>query len=285
MKIGALGYIVGDLTDVDYNKIRWAADTGFHGLGAHLSVPAESISDRTIANARAAFADQGMEFLQVWPQYPCIITPDERVRRSGVAQARESVKLAAKLGVAGSGVRPTSLNPRGDWWPHPDNFKPETEDRFVRSMQEILETADDCGVNIILEIHQTTLLRDAKTVRRIIKRLDSPRVKVNIDPVNFVCDLPTALDPTPMIDDLFDQLGPYVDTVHVKDFYLEDRFVLHISETVIGTGLMDLGTVLRRAYQASPDGFVIVEHLPISLIPLAKRNLTAKIKELGIPIG
>lgn len=88
-----------------------------------------------------------------------------------------------------------------------------------------------------------------------------------------------------MIHDLFDQLGPYVDTVHVKDFYLEDRFVLHISETVIGTGLMDLGTVLRRAYQTSPDGFVIVEHLPVSLIPLAKRNLTAKIKELGIPIG
>ena len=48
---------------------------------------------------------------------------------------------------------------------------------------------------------------------------------------------------------------------------------------------MDLGTVLRRAYQTSPDGFVIVEHLPISLIPLAKRNLTAKIKELAIPIG
>lgn len=174
MKIGALGYIVGDLTDVDYNKIRWAADTGFHGLGAHLTVPAKSISDKTIANARAAFADQGMEFLQVWPQYPCIITPDESIRRSGVAKARESVKLAARLGVAGSGVRPTSLNPRGDWWPHPDNFKPETEDRFVRSMLEILQTADDCGVNIILEIHQTTLLRDAKTVRRIIERLDSP---------------------------------------------------------------------------------------------------------------
>ena len=147
MKIGALGYIVGDLTDVNYNKVRWAAELGFHGLGAHLTVPAESISDRTIANARAAMADQGLAFLQVWPQYPCIITPDETVRRAGVAQARESVKLAAKLGIPGSGVRPTSLNPRGDWWPHPDNFKPETEDRFVRSMREILETADDCGVN------------------------------------------------------------------------------------------------------------------------------------------
>ncbi len=285
MRIGALGYVVGDLGDVDYNKVRWAAELGFHGLGAHLTVPAETISDRTIANAKAAMADQGMAFLQVWPQYPCIITPDESVRRAGVAQARESVKLAAKLGVPGSGVRPTSLNPRGDWWPHPDNFKPETEDRFIRSMREILETADDCGVNLILEMHQTTLLRDAATVHRIVERLASPRVKVNIDPVNFVCDLATALDPKPMVEALFDLLAPYVDTVHVKDFYLEDRFVLHIAETVIGTGLMDLDTVLRRAYQAAPEGFVIVEHLPIHLIPLAKRNLTEKVKALGIPLG
>ena len=85
-----LGYIVGDLTDVDYDKIRWAADTGFHGLGTDLSVPAESTSDRTIANAKAAFADQGMAFLQIWPQYPCIIMPDENVRCLGVAQARKA---------------------------------------------------------------------------------------------------------------------------------------------------------------------------------------------------
>lgn len=285
MKIGALGYIVGDLTDVDYDKVRWAAEVGFHGLGAHLTVPAETISARTIANAKAAMADQGLAFLQVWPQYPCIITADETVRRAGVAQARESVKLAARLGVPGSGVRPTSLNPRGDWWPHPDNFKPEAEDRFIRSMREILEAAGDYGVDIILEMHQTTLLRDAKTVRRIVERLDSPRVKVNIDPVNFVCDLATALDPKPMVDELFDLLTLYVATVHVKDFYIEDRFVLHIAETVIGTGLMDLDTVLRRAYQAAPDGFVIVEHLPINLIPLAKRNLTERIVALGIPLG
>lgn len=285
MKIGVLGWVVGDLTDVNYNKIRWAAELGFHGVGAHLTVPAETISDRTIATVRAVMADQGMVLLQIWPQYPCIISPDESVRRAGVAQAQASVKLAARLGVAGSGVRPTSLNPRGDWWPHPDNHKPETEDRFVKSMFEILDTADDYGVNIILEMHQTTLLRDARTVRRIVERLGSPRVKVNIDPVNFVCDLPTALNPTPMINELFDLLGPFADTVHVKDFYLEDRFVLHISETVVGAGLMDLDTVLRRTQQVLPHGFAIVEHLPANLIPLAKRNLTEKIKALGLPLG
>lgn len=285
MKIGALGLIVGDLTDVDYNKIRFAAELGFHGLGAHLTAPAETISERTVANVKAAFADQGLEFLQLWPLYPCLITPDESVRQAGVAQARASVKLAAKLGVPGSGIRPTSLNPRGDWWPHPDNYKPETEDRFLRSLAEILETANDYGIDIILEVHQTTLLKDAPTVRRIIDRIGSDRLKVNLDPVNFVADLQIACNPAPMIHEMFDLLGPFADTVHVKDFYLEDRFVLHISETVVGTGMMDLDTVLRRAHETLPGGYVIIEHLPISLLALAKRNLTDKIKALGLPLG
>ncbi|MBX7235242.1 MAG: sugar phosphate isomerase/epimerase [Caldilineales bacterium] len=285
MKIGALGVIVGDLTDVDYNKIRWAAELGFHGLGAHITVPAESISDRTIANVKTAFADQGMALLQLWPLYPCIISPDEGVRQAGVEQARASVKLASKLGVPASGVRPTSLSPRGDWAPHPDNYKPETEDRFLRSLSDILQTADDYGIDIILEMHQTTLLKDAPTVRRLLDRVASPRLKVNIDPVNFVNSLAVAFDSAPMIHELFDLLGPFADTVHVKDFYLQDHFVLHISETVVGTGMMDIDTVLRRAEQAIPNGYVIVEHLPLALIPLARQNLAGRMKALGISIG
>ena len=45
-----------------------------------------------------------------------------------------------------------------------------------------------------------------------------------------------------MLRETFDLLGPYWDTVQLKDYYLEDRLVLHVSETVIGTGLMDFET-------------------------------------------
>lgn len=285
MKIGVLGLIVSDLTDVDYNKIRWAAELGFHGVGAHLTVPADTVADDTVSKVKSVMAGQDLEFLQLWGPYPCLISPDEHIRQAGVAQAQEIVKLAARLDVPASGVRPTSLNPRGEWWPHPDNFAPETEDRFVKSLQEILATADEYGIDIILETHQTTLLNSARAIRRVIERTGSDRVRVNLDPANFITDLQTAFDPAPVINELFDVLEPYIDTVHVKDFYLEDRFIVHISETVIGTGIMDLDTVLRRAQAALPNGYVIIEHLPVSLIPLAKRNLDQKIEALGLPVG
>lgn len=285
MKIGVLGLIMSDLTDIDYNMIRWAVDLGFHGVGAHLTVPANTISNKTAAAVKSVIADQDVNFLQLWGPYPCIISPDESVRQAGVAQAQDIVKLAAKMNVPGSGVRPTSLNPRGDWWPHPDNYAPETEDRLVKSLKEIIATADDYGVDIILETHQTSTLNSAQTIRRVIERTESERVKVNLDPANFMTDLQTVFNPASTINELFDRLGPYIDTVHVKDVYVEDHFIVHISETVIGTGIMDLDTVLRRAYQAQPDGYVIIEHLPVNLIPLAKRNLDQKIEALGLPVG
>jgi sugar phosphate isomerase/epimerase len=285
MKIGDFALINSDLTDVDYNMLHYAAELGFHGLGVHITVPADAISDKTAGTVKSVFADQNMPFLQLWGPYPCIISPDESVRRAGVAGAREIVKLAAKIGIPGSGVRPTSLNPRGDYVPHPDNTRPETEDRLVKSLNEILQTADDYGVDIVLETHITTTLNSAISIKRIIERTGSKRLKLNLDPCNFVGDLPTAFNPTPMINEQFDLLGQYIATVHVKDFYLEDRFVVHISEAIIGTGLMDFDTILRRLYEIQPDGYVVIEHLPVSLIPLAKRNLTQKIVDLGIPLG
>ena len=60
---------------------------------------------------------------------------------------------------------------------------------------------------------------------------------------------------------------------------------MHIAETVIGTGMMDFDTILQRVNKVMPDGYVVIEHLPINLIALAKTNLTAKIKALGISLG
>jgi sugar phosphate isomerase/epimerase len=285
VKLGLLGLIQSDLTDVDYNKIRWAAELGFHGLGAHLTVPAGIVSHETALTVKSVIADQGMDFLQLWGPYPCIISADEPTRQAGVAAAREIVKLAARMGVPAAGVRPTSLNPQGDWWPHPDNHSQESEDRFVRSLREILETAADYGTNIILEIHVTTVLDSPQRIKRIIERAGSDRVKVNLDPANFIGDLTTAFNPTAVIEELFDVLGPFTDTVHVKDYYLEDRFIVHISETIPGAGMMDLDTILRRTQALSPDMYAIIEHLPLSQVPQAKRNLTQKIQELGLPLG
>jgi sugar phosphate isomerase/epimerase len=285
MRFGVLGVIWSDWTDVTYELIAFARELGFRGMGAHLSVPAAGIGEATAENVRASVAGNGLELMQLWGPYPSIIHPDEAARRDGVEGARDIVRLAARMGVPASGVRPTSHNPRGDWWPHPENHTPATEERLVRSISEILETAVAEGVDLVLETHITSTLDSAERIRRVIERTDPAHVRVNIDPVNFVGDLPTAFDPSPMIDQLFDVLGVHCASVHVKDFTLEERFIVHISETIPGTGMMDLDTVLQRTAALGADAWAMVEHLPIGQIGLAKRNLTERAQALGIALS
>jgi sugar phosphate isomerase/epimerase len=282
MRFGVLGVIWSDWTDVTYESVAFARELGFSGLGAHLTVPASTISDEVAANVRACIDGNGLDFFQLWGPYPTIISEDEDVRRAGVEGARDIVRLAARLGVPESGVRPTSHNPRGDWWPHPENYSTASEDRLVRSISEIAETATAEGVDIVLEVHATSTLDTVERVKRVIERTDPEHVKVNIDTVNFVRDLPTACDPTPMINEFFDVLGPHCATVQIKDFYLEDRFVVHISETIPGTGMMDIDTVLQRTAELDPEMYAVIEHLPVSQIGLAKTNLTERARALGL---
>ena len=49
MKIGLIGLVWSDWTDVDYNRIRFAVELGFHGVGANLTVPASTITDELAA--------------------------------------------------------------------------------------------------------------------------------------------------------------------------------------------------------------------------------------------
>ena len=284
MRFGVLGVIWSDWTDVDPGRVAIARELGFNGIGAHLTVPAASVAEDVAENVRAAIAGNDLDFIQLWGPYPTIISEDEEVRRAGVAGAADIVRLAARLGVPEAGVRPTSHNPRGDWWPHPENHSQASEDRLVRSLSEILEVAVAEGVKVVLEAHTTSTLDSPARVRRVIERTDPASVTINIDPVNFVRDLPTAFDSTSMIDEYFDVCGDYCGTVQVKDYYLEDRFVVHIAETIPGTGMLDIDTVLRRTEALGPDTYAVIEHLPVSQIGLAKRHLDDRAAALGIEI-
>jgi sugar phosphate isomerase/epimerase len=284
MRFGVLGVIWSDWTDVTYESVAFARELGFSGMGAHLTVPASTISDEVAANVRRCIDGNNLDFFQLWGPYPTIVTADEEVRRAGVEGIRDVVRLAARIGVPEAGVRPTSHNPRGDWWPHPENHSRASEDRLVQSISEALEVAVPAGVNIVLEVHATSTLDTPERVKRVIERTDPEHVLVNIDTVNYVRDLPTAFDPTPMINEFFDVLGPHCSTVQIKDYYLEDRFVVHISETIPGTGMLDIDTVLRRTEALSPGMYAVIEHLPVGQIGLAKKNLTERARALAIEV-
>ncbi len=284
MRLGVTGMMPGNLADIDQPLVRKIAELGFSGVGMHLVGDPLDVSDATIQRAKSILAEQGIGLEQFWGWYPSIITSDETIRAEGVRAAQNIIRLASRLGATMVGIRPTSLNPRGVWWPHPDNFLPATEDRLVRSLTEITQASEEVGVPIALECHAVSTLRSASAVRRIIERAQSPWVKYNLDPVNFVASLDDAYDTTALLNDLFDELSPSIAAAHIKDVYVEDRHVVHISETIPGDGLFDFDTLFRRFEALLPNGYGFIEHLPEAQIPQAKAFVSRKLEQLQIRV-
>ena len=65
---------------------------------------------------------------------------------------------------------------------------------------------------------------------------------------------------------------------------MENGLVLHINEEMPGEGELDLAHALRRFDGFYPDGYGLIEHLPMEKIPAANTNVRRIAAENGIDI-
>ena len=286
MRLGLVDdFIPNGFHGVDAETVQLVVDMGFTGMGLHMKNNPCEVTEAEVRKVKAILDGSGIEVVQFWGPYPSIITPDESVRREGIRQAQRIIELAAVAGAFSVGMRPTSFNPKGDWLPHPDNFKPETEDRLVKSLREIAIASADHGVQVALECYISTTLHSPEAVKRVIERTESPWIKTNLDPTNFITDLQTAYNPRPLIDRLFEHMGPYVVTAHVKDVIVHDVNIVHLSEGRPGAGIFDYDTFLTRYEAEFPQQYAFIEHLSeLDDVKAANTFLRGKLAELNIPI-
>lgn len=285
MRLGGVDEWFGGWNNITEEVAHKVLDLGFTGLGLHYNGdPLEQDLDEAL-RIKSILDDHDIQIVQFWGSYPCIICDDEDARREGVRIGRNTVQRAAELGAITSSIRPTSLHPTSQWGPHPLNYAPATEDRLVRSLSEIAEACEVHQIPVTLEVHVTTTLRDAETIRRLIERTGSKWIRVNADLVNFVSDFKTAYDTTTMINHVFDVLGPYILTAHLKDVVVDAPLVVHISEALPGTGLLDWDTLFRRFEALLPDGYALIEHLrDYNDVMKARDFVVGKLNALNIPI-
>ena len=284
MSLGVTVLIPVDLSVINERLARKIAELCFTGVGAHLAGDPDNVLAETCRRTSAILEQQGIRVVQFWGMYDPIISTDEMVRRAGVHRAQEIIRLASQLGAAMVGIRPTSLNPEFTWWPYPDNYLPATETRLIRSLREIASACEAHGVPIALECHVTTKLDSPKTVRSVLEAVDSPWVKVNLDPVIFVDSITTTYQTAALLTELFEELAPYIASAHIKDVYVENRHVVHISEIIPGDGLLDFDAFFTGFEALLPDGYGFIEHLPESQIPQAAAFVRMKLRQLGISI-
>ena len=270
-----------DVRTVDEATARRIRGAGFTGVSVVLPDPLAPTREELI-RVREVLAGAGVRVAQANPRYEALVNPDEARRKEGVRVLRQACLCARWLEAGNVYVRPGSLNPRGHWLPYPGNTSPETIDRLIRSLREVVPAAEDEGVILAVEGHVTSPLETPERVRAVIEAVGSPALRFNVDPVNFVGTLADAYSSTDFLNRMFDTLGEYTVCAHVKDLAIEERLVLHIAECVPGDGLLDMETFLRRFDAACPDGYALIEHLPDDKIPRAKQAVDAAAARAGL---
>lgn len=281
MRLGVVGLLPAEPRAIDAASALAVRSAGFAGVSVILGDPI-STSTTELTRVRRVLSNAGLAVAQVNAQYEALVNPAEPLRQAGVRALQQACRAARWLGADNAYVRPGGLNPRGHWLPHPENTSPATFDRLARSLREVVPVAEAEGVRLAVEGHVLSPLPTLERVRDLFDAVGSPALGFNADPVNFVGSLTEAYGTTALIDRMFNLLGSVTVCAHAKDLLVEERFVLHISECVIGTGLLDQVTFLRRFQAACPNGFVLIEHLSPDLIPQARDGLLAAAARAGL---
>ena len=280
MYLGVQGLMPRDLNDVDSHTTRMIREHGFTGTVCRYLDPL-STSREQVFRLKLVLDAGGVNPCQVVAQHPDLIDPDPAARKEGIRAMQYMCKVTSWLGAGNLYVRPGSINPYGSWFPHPDNYKNETFEVLVDSLKEVCSAAEHEDIMLAVEGHALSILNTPKKIIDLIAAVDSEKLRFNMDPVNFVSSLKDAYDTTNMQKKIYEVLGAYTICGHAKDFFIENKIVLHIEETVIGEGILDQESFLKGLENCCSDSYVQIEHLPEEKIAAARKSLY----ETGLKCG
>jgi sugar phosphate isomerase/epimerase len=212
-----------------------------------------------------------------------LVTPDEMARAESVQTLQAAIRLAGWMGARGIDTGPGSMNPRGPWFPHPDNWTPSARKQLIKSLKECAPVAQDCNVLLSMEGHQLVTLESAEVTAGVLDAVGSKWVTSDYDSANWIT-LKEVYDTTSAVNRHFDVLGEHIVSCHAKDIWAEDKLAVHLQDGCPGKGYMDFRTVLRRMEALSPDYPILPEGCTTDDLPEVVALFRGLASELGIEI-
>lgn len=285
MRFGMSGcFLPADMNEVDSAMCKRVRDAGFSGIFTRFRANDPHTTPRADAERlKSLLADEGVSFFQCTGYWQNMVTSDETARADSVRTIQAALKLAGWMGARGIDTGPGSMNPKGPWFPHPDNWTARAENQLILTLKECAKAAEDSGVFLSLECHSLVTPRTAEVAKRILDAVDSPWVRCDYDSANWIT-LDTVFDTTGAVNHHFDVLGDHICSAHAKDIWLEDRLAIHLQDGCPGKGLMDFATLFQRLEALDPDAPIIAEGNTSEELPEVGKFFHGIAKELNMRV-
>jgi sugar phosphate isomerase/epimerase len=286
MRLGVVGMVPEDVRTCTPAQLQAITALGFTGFGCHLDgALAFEITAGDCAAFKAQYTAAGLELAQFSLTYSeCLFSADPSVCEHVIKKITRGIELADQLGAQALLIRPGSLNPAGPWTPARENHYPESLERLIHTLRPIATLAQAAGVLLVLETHATSILDSPELCRTVIEAVSVPSLRLTMDVVNHFQTLRQVYDSGDRIDHIFEIIGDIAPVTHIKDIIVQNKHVLHLDEAVPGEGVLNIGRQLRRFHALFPQGYGLIEHLPIDKVPLANTNVRRIAAECDVPI-
>ncbi|MDP6350160.1 MAG: sugar phosphate isomerase/epimerase family protein [Chloroflexota bacterium] len=144
---------------------------------------------------------------------------------------------------------------------HPYMYTDECRAELREALLGVMDGLDLQHTYFLIEPFNNTFFYQPEDIREFLDSVGHPRVGFQSDPVNMIA-FDTYFDTTSLINRTFDLLSDYIFSAHVKDLRWDYRhLILKWDEVLIGDGVFDLATYLKRMDELDPDTPCYCEHL------------------------
>ncbi len=221
---------------------------------------------KTIA---ATYRDAGLSIHSIGV-YSNMIHPDEAERKANLAYFEDMMKIGAHMGVH------SFITEAGHYYddkvpaPHvPLEFQDAVWPKMIATARQLDALAAQHGATVLFEPFYRGFLASAKRLRMFLEEVNSPRIRALLDAANLI----EVND----VDEMFQQLTPWIDCIHAKDRKLHtDRGV------AAGKGDLDYRRFVTLAAQRTPNAPLVLEYVGAADYRAALDHLRNVLREAGI---
>lgn len=257
LKDSGIGTIQFFLTQKDSDYWRYGKRSDLDGLTATRC--------REIA---AIYRDAGIS-IHSMGIYAELIHPDPEEIKANLAYADAMMAAGGHMGVSVFVSEAGHYHPPGPAPRVPYDYQDEVWHRTVKTVKELARVAEGHGATVLLEPIYRSILASAKRTRVFLEEVGSKRIRALLDPANLL----EAND----LEEMFNQLQPWIDCLHAKDRKL------HVTQGV-GAGLGDLDYLkfVKLAAERTPGVPLIMEYIGTEDYKKALAHLRRVIREAGL---
>jgi sugar phosphate isomerase/epimerase len=233
----------------------------------------ETLDTALCDRIRQALAQRGLSLAAVSGTFN-IIDPNAERRQECLRRLQTLAAACQQLGTSVVTICTGTCDPDNMWRRHPDNDKPETWSRLLRSMRDVAVIGQRAGVTMAFEPEVNNVVDSARKSRQLLDEIASPHLKVIMDGANLfhAGELARMHE---VLGEAFELLGPDIILAHAKDLNRDGD----AGDMAAGTGVLDYDFYLSQLRTVGFSGPLVAHGLTEDQVPAVVAFLRRKLDD------